>query len=302
MKRVVSVSIGSSARNHKVVIEFMGESIQLERIGTDGDMEKAIETLEALDGKVDALGLGGISFYLYAGGRRYILKDALRLVRGVKKTPVADGSGIKNTLEGRLIHVFQSSTGVNLSGEKAIMVSAVERYAMAQSLVNAGTLLTIGDFIFGLGIPIPLHSLKSLDRVGRILLPVVTHLPFQILYPTGGDQDKQIQSKASRYLAEARVLAGDFHYIRRYLPTDIQGKIIITNTVTDADRQMLADRGAHWLVTASPDYNGRSFATNVLEALILAVSGERSENLTLQDYERYIEELKITPRIENLQA
>lgn len=302
MKRVVSVSIGSSARNHKAVMGFMGETIELERIGTDGDMRKAINILESLDGQVDAFGLGGISFFLYAGGRRYVLKDALRLVRGVQKTPVADGSGIKNTLEGRLVNVFQSATGIKLSGERAIMVSAVERYAMAQSLAEAGTHLTIGDFIFALGVPIPLNSLKSLDRVGRILLPIITYMPFQLLYPTGSSQERQVQSKASRYLAESRVLAGDFHYIRRYLPSEIKDKIIITNTVTDADRQMLADRGALWLVTASPNFNGRSFATNVLEALILAVAGKRPEELTPQDYEHYIEELGITPRVEKLQS
>ena len=301
MKRVVSISIGSSSRNHKAVIEFMGEEIQLERIGTDGNMKKAITILESLDGKVDAFGLGGISFFLYAGGRRYVLRDALRLVKNIKKTPIADGSGIKNTLEGRLIQVFKENTGLATTGVSAVMTSAVERYEMARSLVEAGCKVVFADFIFALGIPIPLHSLHSLDRVGRALLPIVTKMPFQLLYPTGGDQDKQVKSKASRFLADARILAGDFHYIRRHMPEDLKDKIIITNTVTDDDRQMLTERGAPWVVTASPNFAGRSFATNVLEALIVAVSKSRPDQLTLDDYNRYIEELNIKPRVDNLQ-
>jgi hypothetical protein len=30
------------------------------------------------------------------------------------------------------------------------------------------------------------------------------------------------------------VIAGDFHYIRRHMPPDLSGKIILTNTITTA--------------------------------------------------------------------
>jgi len=35
MKRVVSVSLGSSKRNHSVITEILGETFLIERIGTD---------------------------------------------------------------------------------------------------------------------------------------------------------------------------------------------------------------------------------------------------------------------------
>jgi hypothetical protein len=70
MKRVVGISIGSSKRDHKVEAEFLGEKFLIERIGTDGDMNRAIEMIRELDGKVDAFGMGGIDLYLVAGGRR----------------------------------------------------------------------------------------------------------------------------------------------------------------------------------------------------------------------------------------
>ncbi|MFQ9524272.1 MAG: hypothetical protein ACLR2G_13350 [Phascolarctobacterium faecium] len=43
----------------------------IERLGTDGNLQKARQLLEELDGRVDALGLGGTDLYVYAGGRRY---------------------------------------------------------------------------------------------------------------------------------------------------------------------------------------------------------------------------------------
>jgi hypothetical protein len=41
MRRVVSVSLGSSTRDKRVVLNLKGENILVERIGTDGDINKA---------------------------------------------------------------------------------------------------------------------------------------------------------------------------------------------------------------------------------------------------------------------
>ena len=48
----------------------MGHDCRVERIGTDGDIEKMIAIIKDLDGKVDAFGLGGIDRYIYAVDRR----------------------------------------------------------------------------------------------------------------------------------------------------------------------------------------------------------------------------------------
>jgi hypothetical protein len=96
-KRVVSVSLGSSRRDSVAEVEVLGEKVVLERRGTDGDFQGAICLIRELDGKVDAIGLGGIDLYLVAGGRRYAIRDAQKLKEAAKKTPVVDGSGLKHT-------------------------------------------------------------------------------------------------------------------------------------------------------------------------------------------------------------
>jgi tartrate dehydratase alpha subunit/fumarate hydratase class I-like protein len=58
MKRAVSISIGSSKRNKAVEVELLGEKVLIERIGTDGSMEKAAQLYRELDGKVNAFGVG----------------------------------------------------------------------------------------------------------------------------------------------------------------------------------------------------------------------------------------------------
>jgi hypothetical protein len=59
MKHAVSISLGSSKRDKTVEVELLGELVRIERIGTDGDMEKAAQVSKDLDGEVDAFGVGG---------------------------------------------------------------------------------------------------------------------------------------------------------------------------------------------------------------------------------------------------
>ena len=71
MKRAVSVSLGSSVRDKRVVINLKHQPIHVERIGTDGDVEKARYLFTELDGQVDALGVGGVDLALRLDEREY---------------------------------------------------------------------------------------------------------------------------------------------------------------------------------------------------------------------------------------
>lgn len=298
LKRVVSVSLGSSKRNHKVNTKILGEEFSIERVGTDGDMQKAIKTIEELDGQVDAFGMGGIDLYVVAGQKRYVLRDAIPIAKAAKKTPIVDGSGLKNTLERRVIkHLSQS--GYSFEGKKVLMVSAVDRFGMAEALVEEGAKLTMGDLLYTIGLPFPIYSLRTLDYIARVLGPIVSKLPFSMLYPTGSKQEENTP-KYTKYFEEADIIAGDFHFIRRYMPEDMKGKDIITNTVTNADKELFRERGIRTLITTTPELEGRSFGTNVMEGVLIAASGKPIETLTVQDYNDLLDRIGFEPRIEEL--
>jgi hypothetical protein len=74
-----------------VETEFMGETFKIERIGTDGNWNDAVNLIRRLDGKVDAFGMGGISLFIYAGDKKYVLRDAKKLLNEARKTPMVDG-------------------------------------------------------------------------------------------------------------------------------------------------------------------------------------------------------------------
>ncbi len=302
MKKVVSVSLGSSSRDHRAEVELLGERFDIARIGTDGSLDRAIAKLKELDGTVDAIGLGGIDVYLYAGQDRYALRDGLRLLDAAKITPVVDGSGLKNTLERNAIAYVHDVLGVDFRGKHVLMVSALDRFGMAQALVQAGAEVVFGDFIFALDLDRPVRGLDEFEEMARKYLPDACKLPFQFFYPTGKKQDRPPQAKYPEYYDDAEIVAGDFHFMRQFMPERLDGKTIITNTVTARDVEFLAERGIARLITTTPDFGGRSFGTNVVEAALIAILGKRWADVTGEDYARLLRELDLKPRVIAFQA
>lgn len=298
-KKVVSISLGSSKRDHTAYAVLLGKKLKVERIGTDGDFKKAIKLLRQMDGKVDAFGLGGADFYLGAGEKRYIIRDLLKVKNAVSKTPFVDGGGIKNTLERDVVEVLRNE-GIKLKGKKVLMPSAVDRFGIAEAFYNAGCKTLFGDFIFGLGLPIPIRTIKTLKILAKLLLPILTKLPFRILYPIGAEQEKTPSKKYQKYYLDADIIAGDFLYIRKYMPDDLSGKMIITNTLTANDLNELKKRNLDILVTVTPEFSGRYFGTNVVDAIVVSLINKPVEEITDKDYRDMLFKLKFTPKVNYL--
>jgi hypothetical protein len=303
MKKVVSVSLGSSKRDHRVVANMAGVEFEISRLGTDGDFARALSMIGELDGNVDAIGLGGIDVYLYAGKTRYAVNDGLKLMDAAKKTPVVDGSGLKNTLERETAYYLREHTGLLPKGCKVLMVSAVDRFGMAEALTELECDVAFGDLIFSAGIPYLIRSVDELADTARKILPEMVKMPFQMLYPTGKKQDSQDEVKVQKfghYYHDAEVIAGDWHLVSRYMPDGLNGQLVITNTTTREDLLFLKQKGVSRLVTTTPVLDGRSFGTNVMEAVMLVLLGKTWDEIIPQDYLSLIERLDMIPRVIDL--
>lgn len=290
---VVSVSLGSSSRDHTARARLLERDWILERRGTDGDLQKAARIIGELDGHVAAIGLGGIDLNLRAGGKNYLMRDAQILARAAKSTPVVDGSGLKDTLERATIQTLAREKIIDFKSERVLLTCAVDRFGMAEELVAVGADVTFGDLFFILNVPVKMTKLATVKHLGALILPVACRLPFKMLYPTGKAQTEILDSKSHRELfAQNSVIAGDFLLIRRYLPADLSGKTILTNTVTSADIELLKTRGAAKLITTTPEFEGRSFGTNVMEGVFAALGATTSD-----DYRGLLAQLDWQPRV-----
>ncbi|MCX6044943.1 MAG: quinate 5-dehydrogenase [Chloroflexi bacterium] len=291
---VVSISLGSSRRNHRTETSILGHPITLERIGTDGDQKQARKLYLELDGKVDAFGVGGADLGITMNDHYYPLYSVRKLVEGLK-TPAVDGGVVRRVMERHLVQRLEPLLPMPISPKRVLFGTAVARYDMVRSFHDAGYEALYGDMGFGLGISIPLHSLTALHTLGPILLPIMGRLPFEWLYPTGEDQEK-ITPKFGSWYAWATVIADDFLYIKKHLPDRLDGKIIVTNTTTAADVELLRVRGVRYLCTTTPRLEGRTFGTNVMEAALTAIAG-KNRPLTPAELQAMLSEADLTPTV-----
>ena len=298
MKRAVSISLGSPTRDKTVEINLLGETVRLERIGTNGDAAKARQMFREMDGKVDAFGLGGYDLGVHTPWKLYPLHDALKVVQDVKQTPCVDGGGLKETLEARVMQWVEGKIGGEIQPKTAFLVAGITRYGMTESFIKAGYQCVFGDLMFGLDIPIAIRSLSSLNLLARILMPIVGRMPMTMLYPTGEKQE-QVKPKFEKYYQGNTVTGGDFLYIKQHMPEDMHGKIIVTNTTTPADVEFLKKRGIKYLVTTTLNLDGRSFGTNMMEAALIAIAG-KGRVLTTDELNTLIDQLGFEPQMQKL--
>ena len=297
MKRAVSVSLGSSARDKRVVVNFKGVEISIERIGTDGDVQKAQRLFAELDGQVDALGMGGADLYLRLGEREYPLYAALKLVKEVHQTPVVDGRGLKHTLERRIWELAEPALGGIPHFRRAFVPVAVDRMGLGQAVTDVADEVIFGDLMVALGLPIPVRGIENFRRVARVLLPIVSYFPMSmIFYGSGGAEH---EPKYQRYWEQADLIAGDFLFMRKYMPDDLTGRTIVTNTTTAEDVELLRERNVRTVITTTPRFEGRSFGTNLMEAALTAYAGQ-GRPLTDAELNGLIDELDLRPSVQRL--
>lgn len=297
MKKVISVSLGSSSRDHKGILQLGNEKIEMSREGVDGDAKLCKKRFEELDGTVDCFGAGGFMFAFHIGDKVYRVKQADKLISGIKKTPIVDGTGIKKTIErismqesyDQIKDIFEDEP------KTAFMSTAVDRWEMACSLADVGLEIICGDFMFGLGLPIAVKGLDKVPLLASIVLPFVRRFPMRWIYPTGSSQDVR-KPKYKKFYERATVIAGDYLYTKKYAPDNLDNKIILTNTTTAEDIDSLKDKGVAAVITTTPRVQGRSFGTNVLEAAVTAYSG-LNRQLTEKEMKKCVDELGLKAQV-----
>ncbi|NTW02600.1 MAG: serine carboxypeptidase, partial [Oscillochloris sp.] len=288
MKRVVSISLGSSVRDYRFTTTILGQHIQIERVGTNGDISRASELIREYDGKVDAIGLGGLTPVFRVGAARYPHQEAIHIASQAQRTPVVDGGVLKNTLERWAVAQTARKVPELFRYKRVLFTSGIERYQMAAALAQYNVKMRFADPIIHSGLRFlpPPRSLRQLEFYAATTLPITALLPYRLLHPVALGQEGH-DPRAEKHFQWAHVIAGDFAFIRRFAPEDLKGKTIVTDDPSPEEIEDLRQRGVTTLVTMHPPLlsldgspSPRPFvSTDILEAVITAIQEtERQPN------------------------
>jgi hypothetical protein len=271
--RIIGISLGSSRRDFRARLCFSGVQYEIERYGTDGIVEEAVNLIRGLDGKAGAIGLGGVNLAYILGKRQYPIKEGKSLAQAARITPVVDGAFVKQEWETRLIRRLVESGRLDLQGKQVLLSSALDRYHLGLCLEQLGARVWVGDALLALKLPILFPSVASFALAGTVAMPMLALLPLKFLYPLGKKQE--IRKRGWSFLLQhIDIFAGDFHLINRYLPVNLKDKGFITSTLTEEDRHELSLRGAGKVFPLGLTIAGRSCGANILDALITAAAAK----------------------------
>jgi hypothetical protein len=131
MKEVVSITLGRSSRDYEFTTSLLGEEVHVRRIGADGDVARVKALIREHDGKVDAIGLGGLVGEFKVGKARYPQYEAQEIIREARTSPVADGALLKGTLERWAVARAVAKEPGRFNYRRVLVFSGIERYPLA---------------------------------------------------------------------------------------------------------------------------------------------------------------------------
>ncbi len=303
MKKIVSVSLGSSTEDFDFQGDFLGETFQLQRIGCDGDFDKAEQLMKEYDGKVDAIGIGNVKFP-YTIGPKHLTENRVQRIQELSKdikTPVTTGAKLRKVSFEWAIRHLQFTMGNYFTNSRILLLAGMVNYNLAQILSEYTENMTFADPILEHGIPKFLNSLSDLESYAKGLHPVLKTMPGKKIASSTVPikaWNSYILKKAMQKAFMIMVPYHDFYdYLGHCTLEELGKKIVMTSTVYDDRIKFLKERGVDVIIDITPMPLDRVVDVNVLEAMVLAHLGKREEEVTNDDMLEIISEAGLEPRV-----
>lgn len=290
-KRAVSVSLGAASRDVRHEITWGEEQLVFQRIGTDGNLKSASYLLRHFDGNADAIGLGGINLAYRSGSYSYPLPEAQWLASLVRYTPVVDGSGVKRYWEAALCGLLAQTEGWQWDQQRVLVLSALDRWDLAQTLQESGAQLRIADPLLALGLPLFFRSVQRFQLVARLTLPFLSLIPIRAVYPHHKTSARRrLQGMIDALRDWATCIVGDHRFLACLSPC-FGGQHIITSGIGQAQAQTLMAQGAQTVVSMNYLEHRGPLAANLAEAALVAASGRSMADLSLTSLRQHTSQL-----------
>ncbi len=297
-KEIASISLGPSSGDYAFNATLWGEEFHVQRLGTDGDVQRARALVAHFDGQVDAIGLGGMKIRFKIGPRTFTQGEIQRVADAARTTPVVDGGHLQNTLLRWAISRVAHQQPDLFRYKHIFVLSGVHHYAPALVLSGFSDSIAFGDPVFHWNLPFVLRSLGQLERYADWVLPRLCRAPYSRLYPTGAAK-LQRRPRGAEFFKAADVIVGDIAYLRHFAPDDLRRKVIVTNSLSPQDLEHLKGRGAESVIPFVPRFSDvHPYADlDVIEAMFSCLLDRPVAALSDDDYLQLVSRWEFEPEI-----
>ena len=301
MKKILVLHLGDDEET--TTASFLGQTIEIHRLGTGGDADRAGALIAQYDGKVDAIALEGFAAQLKLGTESRVHAIGAALKAATTQTPLVDGGGVRDGLE-RWAVMLADRAQPGIFAEKIILMTPGLNHAGLIDELNkhSHTIRYADPFVFFNLPDFPLvGSKQTLEQAAGLTLDRLHDAPFRRLQPLAGTPNAH---RPESPFHSADILAGDIGAIRRYSPALLPHKTIVVEYATASDLEDLRERGVSIVVTLMPSLEGKGelgqWSAATIEAIFAALRPDPTVPLSEDTYLDLMANLDWTPAIRYL--
>ena len=296
MKTVISISLGPAKLDYDRETDFLGQTIRVIRIGTDGRVDHAEAAIREWEPKADVIGLGMVQDHYQVGTHTITHDETRRLEKAVRSVPVTTGATLRSILQDWAVRHAQLELEQHFNNARVLFLNGLANYRPARVFNEYTDNLFFADPVTQLGIPKMLTSVNALERyatgTGSIqswrIGSIVGRLPVT----------KQATEYVLRKGAQnADVIAARYNELEQMGLEELAGKTVLTSSISDERLTELGDRGVNVVIDYTPQVFNETLGVNVVEAMILAALERSPSEITHDDYLDIITSERIEPRI-----
>ena len=297
MKTIASISLGPGDLDSSFGTRFLGQQFKIVRIGTDNDLKAAGKLVVEWRDRVDALGLGMVPDHYWVGTNYFHQRDTEKLVKMAGDTPVTTGARLRGIVQEWSLRSAQAELGNFFNNAKVLFLSGTTNYRMASVMAEFTQNLSFADPVLQFGAPGLLHSLRALELYATGSQPVLRFSPVSGMLPSLAPARLVNQFLLNKAVRDADVIVAPWHQLERYGRAELEGKAVLTSTVSPERLADLKDRGVRLVVDCSIQLFKQTVGLNVVEAMIVAALGKPAEEIAHDDYLEIFTDLQFKPRI-----
>jgi predicted amino acid dehydrogenase len=297
MKRIVSVSLGSSRADYEFTTTFLGEAFHVRRLGADWDLARAEALIEREQGQADVIGLGMVRDHATVGTRTLTDRLTARLERAATRAPVTTGATLRMFFDEWAVRHVQREHGQYFTNARVLFLSGITNYRIGAILAEYTRNLRFADPVTLDGVPKILGSLRSLELYAAVRSRLRRSPPSRAVAEDGPPRLGWNRRALDQAMAWAHFLVAPYQELEAYPRDALQRKVVLTSSITDEALARLGEKGVYVVIDRTPKLLDRVVGLNVIEAMILATMEKPQDEVLYDDYLHVLGGLDFVPRM-----
>ncbi len=295
MKTVIGVSLGASDQDFEFSARFLGQKLNVRRVGTNGSTAKAVKLLKHWEQHADAIGLGVVKDSYTVGSQRYAERDSSHMKSVVTRVPVTTGGRLSDILQEWALRHVQIKLGNYFNNARVLFFSGMTNYKLALALSEYTQNLEFADPVLQLGVPKMLSSLDALELYTSGAHYVLNWAPTSLMSSVPVRAWTKLVLRQA--MQDATVIVAPVHELDRFSAKELGGKTIITSTANEGRLAQFKRKGVNMVIDGAPVLFDHVLGPSVLDAMIIAATQKAPDDILEDDYLEIITDLQLEPRI-----